>query len=539
MVARARGPQAALVALAFTLAAGAGTTGCRTSKEDVDRWANTTQGPRKLVAVVIHDKYPLELRVEAAMSLIRMKPRGGRRVGIQGIDDQPGLIDTLASMPPAERSKIVNRLVPQLEAEMVKPPPKVQAGQPAPPDPSFPYKDAAFALLTHDGGSLVPEEENRKRLRAALAAWAMADFPTRMDESSQMYGMEQVLRELKAEGVQKLPDLIDPHAKKIDRMADLIAELGDADAKLRASKKLVDVATYIASKQWVDEKSPAVDAANKASKLNPTPEQFKMQLDQYQEEELLRTFSSMKRVGQKPVVDFLLAFVQDKNQPPKRRAAALAALEGNLPKDDPAVVETLIKIAAGKEEDDSVRDVALRRIGDMPRSKVVVDKLYSLFTHDMWQVRWIAAELILKMSDTSEIDEFMRNLGRAQGLSISEPLIYGARLAEMKGPKKPQDIADRYAGQGNSVPARLTALSYYYRVGTKEQLSKVEGYANDKSKVPECSESAKECEWKCEYKKETKDVKTVGDFVEYCVKPAMEGRSEADKKAAEKKGDKK
>ena len=48
-----------------------------------------------------------------------------------------------------------------------------------------------------------------------------------------------------------------------------------------------------------------------------------MQLDQYQEEELLRIFASMKRVGQKPVVDYLLEFAQDKNQAPKRRAAAL------------------------------------------------------------------------------------------------------------------------------------------------------------------------------------------------------------------------
>ena len=60
----------------------AGSIACRTSVDDVHRWANTQQGPRKIVAVMTHDKYPDELRIEAAMTLVRMKPRSGRRVGI-------------------------------------------------------------------------------------------------------------------------------------------------------------------------------------------------------------------------------------------------------------------------------------------------------------------------------------------------------------------------------------------------------------------------------------------------------------------------
>ncbi len=51
--------------------------GCRTSDDDVHRWANSAQGPRKLVAVLTHDKYPIDLRIEAAETLVSMKPRGG------------------------------------------------------------------------------------------------------------------------------------------------------------------------------------------------------------------------------------------------------------------------------------------------------------------------------------------------------------------------------------------------------------------------------------------------------------------------------
>ena len=43
-------------------------------------------------------------------------------MGIIGSDEQPGLVDALASMPPAERAKIVTHVIPALEEEMLKPP---------------------------------------------------------------------------------------------------------------------------------------------------------------------------------------------------------------------------------------------------------------------------------------------------------------------------------------------------------------------------------------------------------------------------------
>ena len=511
--------------------------GCRTSTDDIERWTTTSQGPKKLVAVLTHEKYPLELRVESAMALVRMQPRNGRRIGILGSDEQPGLVDALEQLPPADRAKIVSAMVPRLEEQMRQPPPKAQAGQPAPADPTFPYKDAAYALLTHADGALVQSDENRKRLRSALTDWAMADFSGRMDESSQMYGLEQVLRYLGAEGVEKLPAQLETNAKKIDRMADLIADLGSDKAKLEASKKLVDIAKDVASERWIQQKAPSVEAANKASKLSPTPDQFKAQLAQYQEEELLRIFSSMKKVGGPPIVDFLLDFAKEKSNDEKRRAAALAALEGNLDKTNKKHVDTILEIASASDTPDPVRDIALRRVGELPR-KQVVDKLYTLFDNDNWKIRWVAAELALKMSDTSNVGEVMNRLGRAKGLSITEPLRYGALLGEMKGPKKPEDLAKQYSGRQWPVNVRLSALGYYYEKGTKADLPHVEQYSSDRTKVPECPEESRDCEWKCAVgegkSQEVKDVSTVGDFVQYCVKPAMERRTEQATKKKEK-----
>jgi hypothetical protein len=483
------------------------------------------------LAVLTHEKYPLELRVDAALSLVSMKPRSGRRIGIQGSDDQPGLIDALAQLQPAARNAIVARLVPRLLEEMKRPLPVAQAGQPAPADASVPYKDAAFALLTHNSCSLIADASQTSALREALATWAATDFVDRLDDSSQLYGIEQMMRELKADGVRALPALIAPGAGKIDRLAELVADFGDPPTKLLASQKLVAVAKEVNSEAWIKQKAPSVEAANRASKLTPTPDQFRKQLVQYQEEELLRSFASMKKIGGKPVTDYLLTFAQDKNESEKRRATALAALQGNLDRNNIAHAEVPLAIASAADTPDQLRDVAFARLGEFPR-QMILTRLYELFKNDNWKVRWVAAELILKTSDTSELPQFFAKLGQAEGFAITEPLSYGGRIAAMKaGPSSPPagQVVDKYLSASHPVQVRMTALGYYFEVGTKADLAKVEAYAGDHAKAPSCKEGAKECEWKCEAgppdKRETKEIATLGDFVTYCVKPAMEGRA--------------
>jgi len=511
--------------------------GCRTTVDDVHRWARTSQGPKRLVAVLTHDKYPMDLRVEAAMTLVRMKPRGGRRVGIQGSDDYEGLLDALKRLPPDTRAKIIAGMAPQLQAAMLEPLPKPQ-GDEVVEDPSFPYKDAAYALLTAEDGALVSDPAVRSSLRAALIKWASTNFEQRMDESSQIYGMQQVLRWLKADGVRPLPELVVAGNPKNDAIADLVADLGDQEAKLQTSQKLVAIAREVDSEAWLKKKAPSVEAANKASGLNPTKEQFQAQLEQYQEEELLRVFQSMKKVGQPPVVDYLLGYAQDSKQAEKRRAAALAALEGHLDRNNEKQAQAILSLLSDDSTPDIVRNVAVKRVGELPREKVI-DKLYDLFKNERWQIRWIAADLILRMSETKHLDEFMTKLGRTKNMAMSEPLVYGPLIGEMKGSTKPLTYVEKYASAGHPVDARLAALGYYYKNGTVNDLAKVERYSNDKQKVPTCAEDATDCEWECTIQvkgsPEVKQVETVGDFVNYCVKPAMEKRTAAKTEQKEEK----
>src|SRR5215475_13136895 len=120
------------VGFALCMSAAAVTAGgCRVNEDDIHRWESTAHGPDKLRAVLLHEKYDVPLRVEAALSLIRMKARQGRRIGVTI------LVDTLAQVGPESRQIIVAQLVPAIINELKKPPPIAQAGQPQPPDGSF------------------------------------------------------------------------------------------------------------------------------------------------------------------------------------------------------------------------------------------------------------------------------------------------------------------------------------------------------------------------------------------------------------------
>ena len=514
------------VAAAFT---GLGATGCRVNEDDIHRWESTSHGPDKLKAVLYHEKYETPLRVEAAVSLIRMKPRAGRRIGINI------MVETLASVAPEARQVIVASLVPAIIAELKKPAPVGQAGQPSPPDASFAYKDAAFAMLTHDGTVIISDEGLKANLKATLVEWAMSDFEHRLENRTQAYGMEQLLRYIGPTAVVGVPKLMTRDARRLDQMSGLVAELGDEKTKTAASQALVSIAQYVLSDEWTKIKKPELQAANAASKLEPTEKQFTAQLAAYQDEELMRVFGSMRKVGGRPAVDFALDFAAKKDQSEKRRQAALAALEGRLDRNNPDDVKRILTIA-GSDAPDVVLDQAFKRIGEMPREQVV-DKLYELFKTDKWKVRRAAAATVLKMSTVKNIDEFMAKLpeggAAAKSFAMPEALAYGALLNDLKE-GKPLDALRKHFNTG-SAAARTSALSYWFNFGTKGDLPTVQPFESDSTKVPVC-ETDPDCKWACEVAKEgskdreNKDLKTVGDFVKYCVEPAMEERAAEGKK---------
>jgi len=528
--------RAGMMALTFSVAAmGLSATGCRITDDDVSAWARKSSGPRKLVAVLQHDKYDLELRVNAAMTLVTMKPRGGRAVGLLGGDEYIGLLDALHEMSVEDRAPIIEGMIPKLvEGISLVPEGEEQ-------DASIPYKDASYALMTHDEGAIITEPKQKAELNAALVGWAQQNFVARMDDTTQLFGMEQVLRHVRAPGVKGLTSLITSDFKKTRQLAGLIKELGDDPTKLDASSRMVKVASHIDSDAWIKQKSPAVEAANEASGFKVKPKQFQKQLEAFQEEELLRIFGAMKNVGQKPIVDYLLAYAAEAKNPEKRRAAALAGLEGNLDRKNETHAKQMLDYLSNDDTPDVLRDVASRRVGELSRDQVA-ERLYGLFDHKRWQLRSVVASLLFKMSEAKQLDELMGKLGKVKHMALSEPLMYGPLLAEIKGDTV-ENIAEKFSKANYPAPVRLTALGYYYNEGTKADLSKVEPYKSDSQKVPACHKDAQQCAWSCTVKgkkgPEAKTVNTVGQFVQYCLLPAMSEREPQPKKKDDGKKDKK
>jgi hypothetical protein len=496
--------------------------GCRVNETDVKRWGTTEHGPDKLVAVLTHDKYAWDLRVESALELLRMKPRSGRRIGVNR------LVDSLALLSPDERKKLIDGMLPHLVEEINKVPAQVPTGQPALADTSYSYKDAAMAILTYDKAVLVSDDGARKQITDTLISWSQHDFEHRLDNSSQMFGMEQMMRTLGPGAVKGLPALITADSTKYDRVASMVAELGDQATKEACATKLVELAKFTGSQAWIDKAKPNVDEANKASKITPTPAQFQQQLQQYQEEALTKVFAAIKKVGTRPAVDYCLSVATDKTQGEKRRQAALAALEGRLDRNRPGDVDKVLALASAEDTPDSVRDLAFQRLGEMSRDQVV-GKLYPLFNTKKWKVRWVAAGTVLRMSSTDQLPEFMSHLPPgAAGFAMTEPLSYGQTIGQMsvKGPK-PREAVLPFLKEGN-LSAKLTALGFFYANGKATDLPVVAALENEKTLVPKIEDP--EAKWACEVPKadgkenEIKDIKDVGEFVRFCVVPAMKAR---------------
>jgi hypothetical protein len=498
-------------------------TGCRVDNDAVHRWETTERGPDKLVAVLTHDKYDLPLRVEAALSLVRMRPRNGRRIGTEL------MTDALSAIPADTRQKIVDGMAPELIKQTEAPPPVRTTPGALPEDHSIPFKDAMFALLQHDP-PLVSNDQTKAAMGAALTQWCQADFEMRLENPSQQFGIEQIMRFLGPNSVKGLPALITEQSSKVDRIVGLIADLGDTATKRKGSDNLVALAKAIDSQAWIEKQTIVVQKADDDQKQKVTKAQLATQVMKYQDQELTKVLASMKRIKGRAVVEYLIQFAADTHNSADRRKTALAALEGGVDKNNAADIERIFTIAKDDNTPDDVRDLAFNRLGELPKDQVV-PRLYTLFTAKKWKVRWVAATQVLKMISPRQIHEFMNHLPASPAIKMGEgePLGYGALLAKMepvKGEPKPRDVVMGYLGS-NMVGAKLTALGYFYQ-GKKADLAIVRAKEEDRQAVPKC-EPADECNWQCELPKpgsqtETivKVVATVGEFARDCIAPHMD-----------------
>ena len=103
----------------------------------------------------------------------------------------------------------------------------------------------------------------------------------------------------------------------------------------------------------------------------------------------------------------------DGGKPGERRKLALAALEGNLDKNNKDELDRIFAIAKNNDSPDAVRDGAFRRMGEFPK-EWFVPKLYTLGDPPKWKVRWVAFELTLSTMNLKQVPSSWGTCRRAR-----------------------------------------------------------------------------------------------------------------------------
>lgn len=512
------------------------TSGCSVSDSDVKRWEKTERGPFKLYAVVTHDKFAPALRTEAALSFIRMAPRNGKRIGAECLidkckdDNEEWQQGALLVLSEEKRKELVNNMTPELVRNIKLTPGKRGEDGRLATDPSIPFKDAAFAMLSHEP-SLVSDDKTKATLKAALNEWAQSAFEDRIENSSQQFGVEQVMRFLGAPSVRALPSMMVDSANRLDRMVSLVAEIGDEETKKKGSDALVALANKVLSDGWLAEQTKVVKEHNAKANQKVDDAGVKVQVSKMQERRLTEElFPAMKKLGGRSIVEFLVAFASDTKNSDDRRKTALAALEGRVDKNNDKDIDRLFQIAKDENTPDGTRDVAFARLGELPKEKIV-GKLYTLFDQPKkWKIRWVAASVVLKVIKQKDVPEFMTHLpkGPAVKMGMGEAVAYGELINKMEGDPKGKDVVAPYLKSGELGP-KLSAIGLYYG-GKKADQGVLTALEADKSPLPKC-DATDECGWACDVPKasnpkeyESKALATVGEFVKLCVVPSMEGK---------------
>jgi len=436
---------------------------CKVGSEDIEYWKGTVKGPGKIVAVMLADKYPMELRTQAALALVDME-RPDR-------DGTADLQQALARLDEGERNEIVTGMLPGLEALMKQADPN--AGNAASAR-QIRAKDAAFVLVT------TAPADAKAKLTDDVIAWYMEDFNGRSLAGN--YSAEQVVRALGAPAGKELVKGLKARmpAQALVKMAQLIGQVGDPQAKKEAGAKLVAIADEMESKEflaWVRQ-TVKEQADRTGQKLDPARlEQIAVvNRDNFVNEGAL---PAMKWLADEPQVKKrLLAIAStpaEGEQGETRRVRALQALEGKVGRED---LRAVLDLATNKSNPVPVRDYAFDRVGDI-RSPDALSDLWPLMGEEQ-RVRWRVGELALMSGGAGVMSEFFSRLPSGGEYPPEELEGYATRIGQMS--PAPMDTM-RKALDSSNWYVKVIAIRFLERKGTLEDVKRLEALRGDKASV--------------------------------------------------------
>ena len=467
---RSRRPTQLVLAVLLLLSSSLALVGCKVTADDVEAWKGTVKGPGKIVAVILADKYPDELRTRAALALVEME-----RQDVDGVQE---LQRALQRLEPEKRAQIIDGMVTGLEAMMRGSNTAQPSGEEGPSAQQVRAKDAAFLLIAQ------APPATRARLTQAVIGWYVQDFNGRSLAGN--YSAEQVVRALGAPAASLLVDALNARLPQqaLVKLCELIAQLGDAAAKARAAQRLVAMEREMEGDQFVEWiKATARDQLRQNTPGQAIDEARLTTIAALNRENFINdgALPSMKFLtSEAVVVERLLEIAEGRSTDAKiteRRKRALMALEGAV--GAPHMARLLdLALAAGENNPDAVRDYAFDRVGDI-RSPEALPRLWPLVQNATEQrQRWRAAEMLLAIGGGAIVAEFFSKLPTAADTAYAPEELagYAQRMAQMT--PLPAEIV---RAQLNSPHwwARVIALRYFERKGTLAEVPLMERLKTD------------------------------------------------------------
>jgi hypothetical protein len=438
---------------------------CKVGAEDIEYWKGTVKGPGKIVSVMLADKYPIDLRTQAALALVDME-----RTDRDGTND---LQQGLTRLEDDERNQIITGMVPGLEGLMKQVDPSASG---AASSRQIRAKDAAFVLITH-----APPDVKQK-LTDDVIAWYMEDFNGRSLAGN--YSAEQVVRALGPAAAKELIKGMKarmPSAALV-KMVQLIGQVADAPAKKEAGTKLIAIESEMSSPSflaWIKQ-TVKEQAERQGAKLDPK------QLDKAAETNRDNFINegaipAMKWLADVPTVKKRLLQIAATPAPGEvgttRRTHALMALEGKVDSGD---LPQIMQLALSKENPTTVRDYAFDRVGDI-RSPEALPELQKLVgSNEDPRLRWRAGELMLAIGGSSVVQDFFARLPSNGDYPPEELEGYATRLSQIS--PAPNVTLLTQLNSSNWY-AKVIALRYFERKGGADDIKRIDGLTADKSAV--------------------------------------------------------
>jgi HEAT repeat protein len=438
------------------------------TSEDVDTWTGTVKGPGKIVAVVLAEKYGIDLRAHAAGALVDME-----RQDVNGLAELQRVVQKLDDKT---RQQIIERLVPRLEQWM-----KEEGGEgdddptAAAPAQQIRAKDAAYLLTSYADVAM------RTRLIQAVVSWYVVDFERRALAGD--YSVEQVVKNLGAPAATVLVEALSAKLPQqaLTKLAELIGQLGSAAAKKKAAKRMVEIELEMEGdgfRKWI-EKGVKEQIAKSDKKYDAAilAKMVELNRNKFINEGAL---PAMKHLApQKEVADRLLQIASTAVKIPDRRVRALQALEGNAKKEH---LDALLSLALDQNNPASVRDYAFDRVGDIRSPKAIPPMWPLIQDAGKQRTRWRAGELVLAIGGKKVLAEFFGKLPDGDDVAYEPEELegYASRMSQMN----PLPMAEAHAQlKSPNWFGRVIAARFLERRGTQADVRLLKALAKDDTKV--------------------------------------------------------